>query len=723
MSPADDLNPEQQAAVAIVDGPLCVIAGAGSGKTRVITHRIANLVARGVDARKILGVTFTNKAAREMHERVASLVGAGGPTVTTFHSLAVRILRYDAEKIGRARDFTIYDRDESLDVMRQAAEQAGLPDDFASPYALLEYVSAQRNSRPGVSVAWPGRVWRTFEDDLVKTRARYEAILVESNALDFDELLIQSARLLQQSAEALDGWRGRFSHVLVDEFQDTNWHQYQLAKLLTEASRNLCVTGDPDQSIYTWRGADPRNFEDFRADYPEAVEIVLAQNYRSTGAILRAASNVMAPAPGRLHKNLWSALGDGEPVTGLRFTSDREEASHIARAVRDWVRTEDFAYRDVALLFRVNALTLPFEREMLSHGIPFRVVGGPSFFLRSEVKDLVAYLRMLANPRDTLALLRVINVPPRGIGDKTLTTLVAHAAAEQVPLREMIARRDWGPLGKKPSEALDRFADLLVTLSDVPTAPVRRLLEAIIGETQYATWWKDRAAHTPGMDPLRNIEQLVSFAGDFDRDRQDALGQFLEQSALLTDQDRDSWGDDRVTLLTVHAAKGLEFDAVVLVGLEDDLFPHANSSDDAHGVEEERRLLHVALTRARRRLVLTYADNRSRYGTSRTPTPSRFLRDLGPDVQWRGGGSLSGHALDLGRQVEFEDDPDDPLLRMRKGTVVRHPDYGLGRVRDIRSRQRGLDATVALEFEGGVVRAFIIRSAGLTVVDQAGDDW
>jgi DNA helicase-2/ATP-dependent DNA helicase PcrA len=663
-----------------------------------------------------------------MHDRVVALTGGGDgktPLLATFHSLCARILRIDAERIGRRTDFTIYDRDESVEVMKRAAEESGLPDDFASPWALLEYVSAQRNSRPEVQVHWQGRVWKTFEDDLVRTRERYEEILEESNALDFDELLIQAVRLLEDSGGALDAWRKRFTHVLVDEFQDVNWHQYKLARLLTEKSRNLCVTGDPDQSIYTWRGADPRIFADFKTDYPEAREVVLSQNYRSTGAILRCASNVMAPAPERIHKALWSELGEGEPVVVLRFASDREEAAVIADDVSRWRREGDFAPSDVAIMFRINALTLPFERELLARGIPYRVVGGPSFFGRAEVKDLVAYLRTLANPLDSLALLRILNVPTRGIGDKTKEALVGAAAGARVPVREIVARRAWQGVSRKSAEALDRFADLLEELGSLPSAPVARVLHAILESTGYADWWTGRAPRNPSMDPLRNVEQLVSFAQEFDRDRQGTLQEFLEQSALLTDADKDEPDADKVTLLTIHAAKGLEFGAVVVVGVEDDLLPYGAGESTPAEVEEERRLLHVAMTRAKRRLILTCAGSRVRFGRDQSSAPSRFLKDLGEQgVEWRGAGSLEGRSGPPGLELEMELDDDHPLLNLRPGALVRHPDYGLGKVRRIRSRSQGLDAIVQVCFEDGSERGFQLRYAGLSVVEDAGgDDW
>jgi DNA helicase II / ATP-dependent DNA helicase PcrA len=727
MSSSPDVNPEQAAAIAVIDGPLCVVAGAGSGKTRVITRRIANLIAHDVRPDRILGVTFTNKAAREMFERVAALSGSEQtrtPLLATFHSLAARILRVDAARIGRRTDFTIYDRDESVEVMKQAAEQAGLPTDFASPWALVEHVSAQRNSRPGVAVAWPGRIWKTFEEDLVRTRERYEEILEESNALDFDDLLIQVVRLLEASGGALDGWRRRFTHVLVDEFQDVNWHQYRLARLLTEKSRNLCVTGDPDQSIYTWRGADPRNFDDFKADYPEAGEVILSQNYRSTGAILRCASNVMAPAPGRIHKALWSELGEGEPVVVLRFGSDREEAAEIAEEVVRWRREGSFESRDVAIMFRINALTLPFERELLARGVPYRVVGGPSFFGRAEVKDLVAYLRTLANPLDSLALLRVINVPTRGIGDKTKEALVEAALRARVPVREIVARRAWPDVSRKSVEALERFADLLDELAAIPSAPVVRVLRGILDATAYGEWWRERAPRNPSMDPLRNVDQLVSFAQDFDRERQGTLQEFLEQSALLTDADKDEPDADKVTLLTIHAAKGLEFGAVVVVGVEDDLLPYAPSDSSPAEIEEERRLLHVAMTRAKRRLLLTCAGTRARFGRDQSSAPSRFLKDLGDEgVEWKGAGSLEGRSGPPGLELEIELDEDHPLLNLRPGVMVRHPEYGLGKVRHLRSKSRGLDAIVQVRFEDGSERGFMLRYAGLSVVEESGEDW
>jgi DNA helicase-2/ATP-dependent DNA helicase PcrA len=389
-----------------------------------------------------------------------------------------------------------------------------------------------------------------------------------------------------------------------------------------------------------------------------------------------------------------------------------------------WRREGEFGPSDVAIMFRINALTLPFERELLARGVPYRVVGGPSFFGRAEVKDLVAYLRTLANPFDSLALLRVLNVPTRGIGENSRDALAEAARRAHVPVRDLVARRAWPDVSRKSTEALDRFADLLEELAAIPSSPVARILRGIIEATGYADWWAERAPRNPSMDPLRNVEQLVSFAQDFDRDRQGTLQEFLEQSALLTDADKNDPDPDKVTLLTIHAAKGLEFGAVVVVGVEDDLIPFAPADSKPSEIDEERRLLHVAMTRAKRRLILTYAGTRMRFGRDQSSAPSRFLKDLGEEgIEWRGGGSFAGRSGPPGLDVEMELDPDHPLLNLRPGARVRHPEYGVGRVRHVRSRRLGLDAIVQIRFEDGTERGLQLRYAGLSFVEDADDQW
>ncbi len=712
------LNPEQRFAVETIDGPLSVVASAGSGKTRVITRRIAHLISRDVPPDAILGVTFTNKAAREMRERVARLSGYMCKTVCTFHGFCAQLLRSDFDALGRSADFTIYDDGDQRAVMKQVVEELKLDADVLDPGDLLDHLSARRNARPGFAPAWGGASTTTALEGVERALARYLERLAASEAVDFDELLAQAVRLFEERPEILAKWRNRLPFVSVDEFQDTNYAQYRLVRLLTEESRNLCVTGDPDQSIYSWRGADPRNFDDFRRDYPEAQEVVLAQNYRSTNAILRAASEVMREAPSRTPKTLWSELGEGEPVRVVRFHSDREESDAIAEAVRTWA-AEGFARRDQAIMFRTNALSLPVERALVARGIPYRVLGGPEFFGRTEIKDVLAYLRVLVNPRDEQAFLRILNVPPRGLGAKSEDALVALARERRMAPLDLVAGRQWpAGLRKAAIEALERFADLIGRLRALPTDRPASLLSAVLEETDYIPWFESRPAKGREFDPLRNLEQLRVLARDFEKEIGGTLLQFLEQTALVGERDRESPHDDPVTLLTIHAAKGLEFDSVILVGCEEELIPHVNALRDPDGLEEERRLLHVAMTRARKRLVLTLCERRTRFGRDQYGAPSRFLKEIGTEgVEFFGGGAAADVEFDPGRALEPEADPEDPLLNLNSGARVRHPTYGEGDVVRVRSRTLGLDATVVVRFEDGTERALVLRYSKLEALD------
>ncbi len=719
------LNKEQQTAVSHRSGPLCVIAGAGSGKTRVITHRIANLIAHGVPPDAILGVTFTNRAAKEMQERVWVLTSGAGATLATFHGFCARLLRIEAEALGRRTDFTIYDSSDALDLVKSIVKDMNLDDDLASPWALAEFMSTKRNARPDEVPVWEGKRWPNADQDIAAFEKTYIRRLAESNAFDFDSLLTESVRMLETCPQVLARWQERLTHVLVDEFQDTNYPQYQLVKLLTAKSKNLCVTGDPDQSIYTWRGADPRNFDDFRRDYPSAVEVVLAQNYRSTNHILHCASAVMRTVAGRVPKNLWSELGDGEPVRIVRFTDDRDEASAVAQAVLEF-EGDGFRRDQIAIMFRVNALSLPIERALLERGLRYRVLGGPEFFGRQEVKDLLGYLRLLANPLDAQALLRILNVPTRGIGDRTAESLATAARQQGRPLAELIAARAWpSTLTKRAQNSLNGFAALLDKLCDeAESAGPAAALDAVLSLTGYAEWWSGRSSRGHSQDPLRNIGQLLAFAREAEDAHKTDLRTFLEQTTLLTE--REGSDQEKVTLLTVHSAKGLEYDAVILVGVEDDLIPHANARLSPGGLDEERRLLHVAMTRARKRLVLTVAGRRVRFGREQAALPSRFLRDLPSDaIESYGDDSptydFQEEEESKGSRLvrESSDDMDDPVLSVKPGTRVRHPDYGQGLVSRIRGRHLGLDASVTVNFADDSERTLILRYAKLTVIDES----
>ncbi len=712
----DDLNPEQRAAVTHAAGPLCIVAGAGSGKTRVITRRIAWLIEQGVPPTAIVGVTFTNKAAREMRARVEQLCGLRGAWLTTFHGFCVQILRRDAEAIGRRTDFSIYDSADSLALMKRVCDELKIDTESLPPAALLEYLSNRRNARPDVSIEPPGRGMRSFAEDADRAAAWYHDALVEANAIDFDELLLEAVHLFAADQDVLARWQDQLQFLLVDEFQDTNFPQYELVKLLAGTRRNLSVTGDPDQSIYTWRGADPRNFDDFRRDFPEAPTVVLAQNYRSTNHILRCASAVMEPVPGRVPKRLWSELGNGERVHVVSFPNDRQEANDLAHEILAW-EAEGFRRSEIAVMFRLNALTLPFERALMARGINFRVLGGPEFFGRQEVKDLVAYLRVLANPFDIQALSRIINTPPRGLGEKTQAMIFDAARAAGVAPLQLVRDRGWpDSVGKRADTALRQFAALYDELVELPKDRVGGLLEAVMRATGYADWWAGRSASAQLIEPLRNIGQLLAFAGECEEQLGVDLQGFLEQTALLTNlEGREEV--ERVTLTTIHAAKGLEFDAVVVVGVERDLLPHATALNEIGGIDEERRLFHVAMTRARRRLIMTHCGQRTRFGREQPSQPSPFLSDLpSGDVEWVGDARM-GTMRDDERRIEREDDWDDPILRLSPGSTVRHAEFGDGQVVRVRNRGQGLDATVVVRFRGGAERNFLLRYAKLTVLE------
>jgi DNA helicase-2/ATP-dependent DNA helicase PcrA len=717
----DDLNPEQRFAVETLDGPLCVVAGAGSGKTRVVTRRVAHLIARGSSPDSVLGVTFTNKAAREMRDRVLRLTGAYCRTLCTFHGFCAEVLRTDFPALGRSADFTIYDDGDQRALMRSVVDELALPTDQFDASDLLDHLSAARNARPGEAPPWKGRRSAVVDDGVARACALYLERLATSNAVDFDDLLVQTVRLFEERPEALARWRARFSHVIVDEFQDVNDPQYRLAKLLTAESRNLCVTGDPDQSIYSWRGADPAIFDAFRRDYPDAAEVVLAQNYRSTNAILRAASEAMRPAPGRTPKTLWSELGDGEPVRVVRFPTDRDEADAIAAAVGEF-ESDGIPRGGQAILYRTNALSLPLERALASRGVPYRTLGGPGFFERAEVRDVLAYLRALANPRDEQAFARALNVPPRGIGAKTERALFDEARRRGVSPFDLVVARGWPADLRKPArEALERFAVVAAALRELPLDRPAAVLAAVLEATEYAAWWAARPAKGRGLDPLRNLEALASVARDYEAEIGGDLGQFLEHASLQGGRARDEEFGDPVTLATIHAAKGLEFDSVVLVGVEVDLLPHVNARRDPAAYEEERRLFHVALTRAKRRLNLTHCDRRTTFGKERRSARSPFIDDLiDAGVEFQNpsdGGGAGSDAYAAGRDFEREEDPDDPLLNLHKGALVRHPTYGEGEVVRVSSRTLGLDATAVVRFGDGTERALVLRYSKLTALE------
>ena len=709
----DPLNPAQRDATAITSGPLCVLAGAGTGKTRLITHRIAHMVRDGVPGSSILAVTFTNKAAREMRDRVWNLVGQAGVRLSTFHSFCAAFLREEFPTVGRSSAFSIYDDADGLALMKRVIQDMGLDPEVHRPQQILNRIGRWKNKLVLPEQALDEETG-AVEREAADAYRRYDAALGEANACDFDDLLVRALLLIRDNEEIGERWKQRITHVLVDEFQDTNRVQYELVRVLTREGHHLCVTGDQDQSIYSWRGAEPEQFDVFLEDHPEAALVRLEQNYRSTGHILTAASRVIACNRNRIPKQLWTEAEDGEAVRVVSFQDDYEEADAIANAVREF-EAEGLDRTSMAVFYRTNALSLPIERALVGNGIPYVVVGGLEFFARAEVKDLLAYLRFLANPADVISLARILNVPPRGIGKKTQQAVIDEARTSGRRVGEFL--RDETAFDGFPArarKALTAFAQRLQALDGHTDLPVAPFINKVLDLTTYADYWKAKATKSGSLDPYQNIGQFVTLAEEFDRLQGGSLPDFLAQVALLTDLDRTERKDEAVSLMTLHTSKGLEYDVVFLVGVEHGLLPHAMSMDTPHGFEEERRLFHVGMTRARRRLVITCAGARTRFGRAALASPSPFLDEIGLDgVEHYGDvGLRPGHS---GEDAYERDEEDNPLAHLKAGAPVWHPDYGSGVVVALRGRGKGLDRKVVVDFEDEGRRTLILRHSRLDV--------
>ena len=628
----DSLNPEQRAAVTHKDGLLLILAGAGSGKTRVLTHRIAYLVREGIPARQILAVTFTNKAAKEMRSRLERLVGAeklGELTVGTFHAFCARLLRHDGPLVGIDRGFAIYDEGDQRALLRQAIADAGVSEKMFTPGAIGATISGAKNEMKA-----PADLAASPTNQLERVTAmvwpRYEALLGENNALDYDDLLLLAVRLFATSDRALERWQDRYRYILVDEDQDTNRAQYEVLRYLAGLNQNLAVVGDDDQSVFSWRGADVRNILDFERDYPNAKVVKLEQNYRSTQRILDAAWSVVRNNAARKEKRLWTERVGGPDVVVMPAYDEHHEAELIAREIERLQRQGEVqTAKDVAILYRTNAQSRAIEDVFRAFGLAYQVVGGVSFYQRREVKDVLAYTRLLRNPQDSVALARVLNVPPRGIGDKTRSSLLRFARAQGITAAEALLRAE--EIADAPARqraTLAQFGRLLVRLrADVVERELPRLIDEVIGATGYATYLKDGTDE--GEERHANVMELRSLAEEFTAlPLEEQLPSFLEQVALVSDQDEWKEATPAATLITLHAVKGLEFPIVFMTGMEEGVFPHARSLDHESQLEEERRLAYVGITRAMDRAYLTYTRRRMLFGRTNENPPSRFLREL-----------------------------------------------------------------------------------------------
>jgi DNA helicase-2/ATP-dependent DNA helicase PcrA len=672
------LNPAQREAVLHVDGPLLVVAGAGSGKTRVLTHRVAHLIrAHGVKPNEILAITFTNKAATEMRERLERILGrtARSIWILTFHAACGRMLRREAERLGYRSSFTIYDQADQVRVVKACLEELGKDPKRFTPRGIHAQISNAKNQLVSPE-EYASRVASFWDQTVAEVYEAYQRRLFASNAVDFDDMLMLTVDVLERFPEALERWQSAFHHVLVDEYQDTNHAQYRLLQLLAAKHRNVFAVGDPDQSIYAFRGADIRNILDFEQDFGGADTIALEQNYRSTNAILEAANAVIDNNRDRKPKRLWSELGPGDPVEVVEVEDEHAEARFVAAEIARLVELGHSA-SEIAVFYRTNAQSRVLEDVLVRQGIPYQVIGGPRFYERAEIKDAVAYLSLLNNPDDAVALMRIANRPRRGIGDTSVQRLVAHATALGISLWDATADPEAAGVATASARAIRGFRTIVESLmSAAQELEVDELVERVLERSgTIEAYEAERTIEARGR--LENLSELVGSAQEY-RARADepSLSGFLEEVQLQSDQDTLAEDTAQVTLMTIHNAKGLEYRVVFLIGMEEGIFPHSRSIED-NDVEEERRLAYVGMTRAMERLSLTHATARSLYGRREYNLPSRFLDELPASVarERLRPASWSGYAQSP-RQVTAREDR--PVPTLSTGDSVRHASLGEG---------------------------------------------
>ncbi|HBG21726.1 MAG TPA: DNA helicase PcrA [Peptococcaceae bacterium] len=626
-----ELNPQQLEAVKYTEGPLIVFAGAGSGKTKVLTYRIAHLLKLGVSPFQIMAVTFTNRAATEMRERVQQLVGDGQANdvwVRTFHSMAVRILRREERYLSYDRNFLIYDSADQITVMKQCIAELRVDDRKFRPRGVLAEISSFKNELV-TPKDYHGMARNVREETIADLYSLYQKKLLQHNAMDFDDLLVQTVELFRSEPLVLEHYQRRFQYIMVDEYQDTNHVQYVLVHQLAGDKRNLCVVGDDDQSIHGWRGADIRNILNFERDFPDVYVIMLEQNYRSTQCILAVANALISHNRGRKPKELWTSNDVGDPVSCYQALDEKDEARFVAAEISDLVEREEALYRDCAVFYRTHAQSRVIEEEFIRSGIPYRIYGGVRFYERKEIKDILAYLRLVANPADEVSLRRVINEPRRGIGDTTIARAEEFASSAGRSLAAVLEHPEEIPnLGNRAVNALKGFFQMINSWRKLDGAvSVAGLVERILGETGYLSALETQKT----VEAETRIENLNEFLGVVQQYDSEGIGgtlvDFLEGLALVTDIDNYEPGEDAVVLMTIHGAKGMEFPMVFLTGLEEGLFPHVHSLEE-NEVEEERRLCYVAITRAKQKLYLSWAIRRFIYGNSEYKLPSRFFKEI-----------------------------------------------------------------------------------------------
>lgn len=706
------LNPEQLRAVETTEGPLLIQAGAGSGKTKTLTHRIAHLIASGkATPYNILAVTFTNKAAKEMRERVAKLLGQNPdnrgfmPYMGTFHSICVRILRQDGEHIGIPRTFVIFDESDRQAAVKQASKQLMVDEKSFPPRVLSGIISSAKNemTTPDEYANMPGS--SPAQRTAAQVYPLYEKALKEAAALDFDDLIAKTVYMLQTNQELRKKWQAQFRYIMIDEYQDTNAAQYKLVKLLTNPDKNIAVVGDDWQSIYSWRGADFRNILNFEHDYPNCTVIKLEQNYRSTKHILDAAHAIITKNQQRSDKQLWTDAGAGMPVQTIQVNSERAEGEAIVRRIKNAVDAGYRRFNHFAVLYRTNAQSRSVEETFMHYGIPYRIVGGQRFYDRKEIKDLLAYLRVIYQPEDRISFARIVNVPTRGIGAKSLENFYRWQEANGKSLLQALAEVDDSPVTGKAKTGLKELGEMFERLRElIDTAPPAGIIDSLIRRIDYLKYLDDGTPQ--GESRQENVKELIGVAQEY---QEVGLAGFLEEVALVSDIDQANFDGNAVTLMTLHAAKGLEFPVVFMVGMEESIFPHSRALYDAFEMEEERRLCYVGMTRAREELYMSYATSRMLYGGAQHNPPSRFLSEIdaefqpsepmfgSPDPSFpHGRESSQNDSWTPGQARNDKNDEPRYVPELTEGDTVKHQLFGTGTVVEL----DGDNATIYFKGKG-----------------------
>lgn len=705
----------QRKAVEKTETPLLVLAGAGSGKTKVLTYRIAYLLAKGAEPQNILAITFTNKAANEMKERVQKIVGVKAKDLWlgTFHSICVRILRREIGFLNSGYDshFTIYDELDQQNLVKTCLKELNLDDKKFQPKTILNHIGQAKNNIISPE-DYQKKAETFFEETMSKIYKLYQEKLLAQNAMDFDDLITNTVLLFLNSSETLKRYQEDFRYILVDEYQDTDHAQYILINLLAQKWRNLCVVGDPDQSIYSWRGANVRNIFDFQKDYPEAVVVKLEQNYRSTETILKAANQVIANNSLRLEKRLWSNLGKGEPLKVSVAENEREEAVFIAEEAKHLVEEEGYAYNDIVILYRTHALSRVLEEELMKNAIPYNIYGGFRFYERKEIKDIISYLRVIVNPFDDQSLERIINVPRRGIGELTLVKLKTFARKNGISLYQTLNLSDEVEgLSKRFINIIKEFYSMLEELrKESQTKSIPDFVESVIEKSGYLKELKEEnSLESEGR--LENLKEFISAAKSFEKENPNAfLEDFLGQLSLISAQDAVDENVKKILLMTLHTAKGLEFPVVFIMAMEEGIFPHQRSLENEEQLEEERRLCYVGMTRAKRKLYLSYAKNRTLYGFSSYNKRSRFLDEISSELCCEIKKKRKTNSFSL------TNNPEDKLKKIfEPGQKVHHPKFGAGVIVALRENEK--DGIVEVAFAGQGIKKLDLKYAPLSKIE------